>query len=127
MSFGGNVGITFRETMSGFIADGARTPEEGAARGKGQKDNFKFTLEVAIPRLKDFLASGTHEATVVGGAVSWTGHAAAGTPVAVDGTIVMYRNVTPDGRRKAFDFLWSFRDDKRRRFTFTGEKRLFDD
>jgi choline dehydrogenase-like flavoprotein len=127
MSFSDRVGLRFRESMSGFLAEGAATPEEGAARRRGQAKNFRFTLEVAIPRLRDFINSGLHQASVVGGAVEWSGHAHRGTPVGLDGTIVMYRNTSPDGRRKMFDFTFGFVSDDGRRYAVTGEKRLVDD
>ncbi|WP_257451919.1 GMC oxidoreductase [Archangium lipolyticum] len=127
MSFSDRVGLRFRESMSGFLAEGVSTPEEGAARGKGRSKNFRFTLEVAIPRLRDFINAGVHQASIVGGAVEWRGHAHRGTPVGQDGTIVLYRNTSPDGRRKVFDFSFGFVADDGRRYAVTGEKRLVDD
>jgi len=127
MSFSDRVGLRFRESMSGFLAQGAATPEEGVAQRKGKPKNFRFTLEVSIPRLRDFIDGGVHQASIVGGAVEWSGHAHRGTPVGQDGTIRLYRNTSPDGRRKAFDFTFGFIADDGRRYAVTGEKRLVDD
>jgi choline dehydrogenase-like flavoprotein len=126
MSFGPKVGITFRELMSGFVAPGAKTPEQGASSWVGRKSNFSFDLAVHIPELRSFLNGGVHQAEVRGGVVEWTGYAAKRTPIQGGGSIVMYRNVSADGRRKAFDFNFSFKGSNGEFFTVTGEKRIFD-
>lgn len=125
--FGQHVGVRFRERMSGFLAKGAKTPEDGAQLGQGKQSNFSFALDVAIPSLTDFLARQPHTAQVAGGTVEWAGVANAGTAVAGGGSIVLFRNVAANGRKKVCDFLFSFRDGQGRDWTLTGEKRLFDD
>lgn len=127
MSFGALVGLKFRETMRGYLADGVSDPEAGEQRGRGQRDNFTFVLDVEIPALRDFLDSPVHQADIVGGSVLWEGRAREGTPVAGGGALVMYRNVTPDGRHKAFDSVFSFQGDAGTWFTITGRKKLSDD
>jgi hypothetical protein len=113
--------------MSGYLADGISDPDEGERRGQGQPANFTFVLDVEIPGLGAFLDGPVHQADVVGGSVVWERHARQGTPVAGGGSLVMYRNKTPDGRQKAFDFVFSFQGDDGTWFTMTGEKRLSDD
>lgn len=127
MSYGAGVGLHFRESMSGYVALGAATPEAGDEAGKNRPQNFAFRLEVRIPSLKAFLDAPSHEAAVIGGAVRWDGHARDGTPVASGGRLVMYRNVTPDGRHKELDFLFSFQADNGAWHTVTGSKRLVED
>ncbi len=127
MSFGALVGLKFREAMSGYLASGESDPAAGEQRGRGQPDNFTFVLDVEIPGLRDFLDSPVHQADVVGGNVVWEGHAREGTPIAGGGSIVMYRNITPDGRQKVFDFVFSFQGDDGTWVTITGQKRLSDD
>jgi len=127
MSLGANVGLTFHESMSGFLADGETRPEQGDQRGKGKPANFAFRLDVSIPLLGNFLKATSHEAVVSGGSVRWDGHAKNGTPVAPGGSIVMYRNLTADGRQKEFDFSFSFQTDQGVWHTVNGRKRLADD
>jgi choline dehydrogenase-like flavoprotein len=127
MSYGAQVGIKFRESMSGYLAPGAATPEAGDQAGKGKPQNFAFRLEVTLASLRAFLDAPSHEARVTAGSLRWDGHARDGTPVAPGGSVVMYRNVTPDGRHKQFDFLFSFQADNGVWHTVTGTKRLVDD
>ncbi|MDH5672651.1 MAG: GMC family oxidoreductase [Myxococcales bacterium] len=112
--------------MSGYVARGATKPETGARLGKQRKERFEFDLRLSIPRLSDFIRAGTHVAKVTGGTVYWKG-VAKRTKVGRGGTVVMYTNRQPDGRRKSFDFTFSFRDNRGRTITCHGEKRLFDD
>src|SRR5262245_46373990 len=127
MSFGALVGLKFREAMSGYLAAGESDPAAGEQRGQGQSDNFKFVLDVEITGLSDFLDSPVHQADVVGGSVVWEGRAREGTPVAGGGSLVMFRNITPNGRQKAFDTVFSFQDDAGIWVTITGQKRLSDE
>ena len=96
MSFGPLVGLKFRETMSGYLADGIADPDEGERASHGQPANFTFALDVEIPGLGDFLDSPVHQADVGGGSVVWERHARQGTPVAGGGSLVMYRNPSCD-------------------------------
>ena len=107
MSFGALVGLKFPEAMSGYLAAGEADPAAGEQRSQGQPDNFTFMLDVEITGLRDFLDSPVHQANVVGGRVFWEGRARECTPIAGGGSIVMYRNITPDGRQKVFDFVFT--------------------
>src|SRR5262245_39013137 len=127
MRFGALVGLKFPEEMTGYLADGESDPAAGDQRGQGQTDEFSFMLDVEITVLRVFLDSPVHQANVVGGRVFWEGRAQQGTPVAGGGSIVMYRNITPDGRQKVFDFVFSFQGDDGIWITITGQKRLSDD
>jgi choline dehydrogenase-like flavoprotein len=127
MTYGSNVGIAFREAMSGYLQLGVKDPGQGALAGAGKDNNFAFDLDVRIPSLRAFLNAPTHQAQVAGGKVTWTGRVAADSAVQGGGSIVMYRNVTPDGRKKGFDFNFSFLDRDGRFSTVMAEKRLSDD
>ena len=127
MTFSATVGLTFRESMSGTVTLGVTDPALGEKTGNGAAPNFAFTLEVRISRLLDFLNAPTHQAEVNGGGVRWDGIAKDGTPIATGGAVVMYRNVTPDGRKKQFDFTFSFRADNGDWYTVNGEKHLSDE
>ncbi len=127
MTYGPQVGIKFREAMSGFLALGIKDPEQGAMAGFGKDNNFSFDLDVRIPSLRAFLDSPTHQAQIAGGKVSWAGRLAPNSAVQAGGSIVMYRNVSTDGRRKAFDFTFAFKDQAGQFSTVSAEKRLNDD
>ena len=127
MSYGAHVGLQFHESMSGHLAVGAATPKAGDEAGTGKPQNFAFRLDVSIPSLRAFLDAPSHEARITGGSLRWDGHARNGTPVAPSGSMVMYRNVSPDGRHKQFDFVFSFQADNGVWHTVTGTKRLLDD
>jgi choline dehydrogenase-like flavoprotein len=127
VTYGPGVGIRFREAMSGYVALGVKDPEQGAQAGFGKDNNFAFDLDTRIPSLRAFLDAPTHQAQVVGGKVTWAGRVAADTAVQGGGSVVMYRNVTPDARRKAFDFTFAFKDQSGQFLTLVAEKRLSDD
>ncbi len=127
MTLSAHVGLRFRETMSGHLVDGISDPDQAGAKENGQPSNFKFTVDVEIPSLALFLDSPVHQARIAGGAVNWDGHVPPGTPVATGGTVVMYRDATPDGRQKRFDVTFSIRAPNGTWTTFSGEKRLVDD
>jgi choline dehydrogenase-like flavoprotein len=112
--------------MSGSVTMGVTDPELGEKAGQGAV-NFAFTLELRIPSLLDFLNTATHQAEVHSGGVRWDGIAKNGTPIATGGSLVMYRNVTPDGRKKQFDFTFSFQADNGDWYTVNGQKHLSDD
>lgn len=125
--YGPRVGLSFHEAMSGALAFGAATADEGAERAAGAAKNFAFSLFVDISSLRDFLAAPAHVAAVTAGKVWLEGVCPEDTPILSGGTIQMYRDVTPDGRVKDFIFLFSFRGEDGRVYTFSGEKRLRDD
>ena len=127
MTFSATVGLTFPESMSGSVSLGATDPELGEKAANGSPPNFAFTLNIRIPRLLDFLNGATHQAEVHSGGVRWDGIAKNGTPIATGGALVMYRNVTPDGRHKQFDSTFSFQADNGDWYTVTGQKHLSDD
>ncbi len=98
MSFGPNVGITFRELMSGYVAPGAVSPEQGALSGMGKDSNFSFDLAVHIPKLRDFLNGAVHQAEIRGGVMEWKGHTAKRTARA---GWWHHRHVSQRGRRRS--------------------------
>jgi choline dehydrogenase-like flavoprotein len=127
MTIGANVGLKFHEGMSGYLADGVAEPEQAERLGKGKAANFAFRLQVTIPHLRAFLNATSHEAQIDGGSLLWEGHARNGTPIAAGGSLVMYRNLSADGRHKEFDFTFSFQTDDHVWHTVSGRKRLADD
>jgi choline dehydrogenase-like flavoprotein len=127
VTYGPQVGIKFREAMSGYVALGTKDPQQGAVAGFGKDNNFSFDLDVRIPSLRAFLDAPTHQAQVAGGKVTWAGRVAPDSAVQGGGSIVMYRNVSADGRRKAFDFTFAFKDQAGEFLTASAEKHLNDD
>jgi choline dehydrogenase-like flavoprotein len=127
VTYGPQVGIKFREAMSGFLSPGSKDPQQGAAAGFGKDNNFSFDLDVRIPSLRTFLDAPTHQAQIAGGKVTWAGHVEPNSAVQGGGSIVMYRNVSADGRRKAFDFTFAFKDQAGNFSTVSAEKRLSDE
>jgi choline dehydrogenase-like flavoprotein len=127
MSFSATARVVFRETMSGTLHDGATDPDQLDDGPSAVKRRFKFTLEVDTGPLQAFLNAPVHRAGVKGGGVIWEGRVPDGTPIAAGGSIVMYRNHTPDGKHKRFDFLFSFKGPDGTWYSVSGEKRLSDD
>jgi cholesterol oxidase len=63
------IGLTFTETMKGYLSRDCVPPDAfatGAARGKERGDRVEFTLTISFPDFKAFKADRSHAGTAVG-------------------------------------------------------------
>src|SRR5690242_14025299 len=105
--FGPNVGVEFSETASGHVASQISDPAVAESLAKTEDDGaFSLALEISIPRLQDFLDSGSHVADIAGGTVSWKPQVA-GVPLLPGGKVTLFRNSESNTSQKFVDYEFS--------------------
>jgi len=119
--FGNGVGVSFLESMSGFVrGDPDATNPPGDDTGR-----LAYNLELRIPGLRAFLDAPVHEADIAGGEIIWEPYV---PKTAVrPGRCVLYRRDPATRRRKYFDFTYAFPSGKGYDIEVEGHKYLRDD
>ena len=60
------VGLTFKETMSGYLGQGQSDPRQGADLGRRENAELRFDVTITIEDLEQFLKVGDHQARLDG-------------------------------------------------------------
>jgi choline dehydrogenase-like flavoprotein len=119
-TFDENVGIRFREILSGYVRGGGQP-----LRGARDAGRFSFDVVLEIPRLRDFLAADRHVARITGGTVEWKPFVPR-TEVR-PGEVVLFRRAGGNRRRKFYDFRFAFPSGHGYDILFEGTKILKSD
>ena len=118
-----NVGLTFEESMSGYLGVGEHDPAQGAAAGKRRDTQIRIDVKVAISELGRFLTVSRHEARLSG---SVTCEALGGTCEITEGTFNLFTIDPATGMRQ---MVYAFRCTSQggRPYYFHGHKEIRDD
>jgi choline dehydrogenase-like flavoprotein len=119
-SFDDEVGVRFREILTGYVR-GAGRP----LRGEDDAGHFSLDVTLEIPRLRDFLAADRHVARISEGTVAWKPFVPR-TPIEA-GEVVLFRSERGNRRRKFHDFRFDFPSGSGYDIRFEGTKVLKSD
>jgi choline dehydrogenase-like flavoprotein len=116
-SFGDDVGIRLRETLTGFVRGAGRR-----LRGEDEAGRFVLDVTLEIERLRDFLGADRHVARIAGGSVEWKPFVAR-TPIA-GGEVVLFRRDPRARRRSVHELRFTFPSGHGYDIAFEGSQAL---
>jgi uncharacterized protein (DUF362 family) len=118
-----NIGLTFEESMSGFLGVGAHDPREGAVVGKRNDTPIRIDVKVVISELGRFLKVSQHQASLSG---TVTCEALGGSYEISDGTFNLFVTDPATGMRQMV-YAFRFTDRHGQVYYLHGHKEIHDD
>ncbi len=115
------IGIIFKEKLSGYIAKGERDFHEGAREDRGKRCSFKVSIE--IPSFKRFLNLSSREAVVKG----TFSHEDLGSDLKILNGVFTLFQVDPKTGETRIEYRFSFYGTDGVLYTFLGYKVIEDD
>ena len=116
------LGFTFRETMGGFIADGAGDCREAEVLGRRLGDQLRFRVRITIDDLARFIGDPAHAARLTG---TVEAPRFGGTMPIDDGTLNLF--IEDERGRKEMRYRISFQARDGRRYRLEGRKEIHND
>lgn len=123
MSILDNVGLTFEESMSGYLDVQQRDPRQGAIVGQRRDTQIRMDVKVAISKLGPFLRISQHGAALSG---TVTCGALGGLCEISEGTFNLFTVEPASGMRQMIYAFWLKAPDGRT-YYFHGHKEICDD